>query len=246
VADLQGFFIEKMKQKSGPIVILGGMGPDASSELVAKIIKQSREVGGAKNSDDYPDFIMRNIPVPDFFDNPLLYKKGLRILIKSVKELEKLKPRYFALACNTVHSVIPELSKVTNIPFLNLPEIIAEKLEKENINNVGLLATPFTYQSGIYKRALAERKIKLITPEKPDQNRLGRIVHSVLAGDFETTPKKLMEIYQNLVDKGAKAIILGCTELPLIFPTNYNSTVISSLDFLAEEIVRSYYGTKNI
>lgn len=217
------------------------MGPDASARLVTQIVVMSRKIGYAKNSDDYPNFIMQNIPVPDFFDNPSLCKPALKILIDSIKDLEKLNPRYFAIACNTVHSILPKLETVTKVPFLNVPILVAEKAKKLGYKKVGLLATPLTYETQIYSNAFNKFDIEIFEPKQINRNKLGNVVHTMLKGDFVKARVELLKIANELSNEKVDAIILGCTELPLIFPKRYKLPQISSLDCLAENIVKLYY-----
>lgn len=235
-----------MKRKNKLIAILGGMGPDASARLVTRIVELSREVGGAKNSDDYPNFVMQNIPVPDFFDNPKLYKTGLSLLKASVKQLAKLNPDYFAIACNTVHSLLPELREVTTIPFLDLPQLVANKVFERGYKRVGLLATPLTYQSGIYSNAFIHRNVVLVEPSDTEKAILGSIIHEILRGEFIIAQRKLTRIADSLRARRVEIIILGCTELPLVFPQQYSIPCLSSVEILASNIVIKYYDKENI
>lgn len=221
--------------------ILGGMGPDASARLITRIIELSREIGGAKNSDDYPNFVMQNIPVSDFFDNPDLYLEGLSLLKKSVINLSRLKPEYFAIACNTAHSLIPELQKVTKIPFVQLPQLIADEIKQSGYKQVGLLATPLTYKSQIYVTAFKKKKIKIVEPADEDKIELGKIVHLILSGKFETGRRRLVKIADKLILRGVDVLLLGCTELPLVFPKKYPIPFISSVESLARNLVIKYY-----
>jgi len=249
LAERRGGAIKKekdMKRDKKLFAILGGMGPDASARLVTRIIELSREIGGAINSDDYPNFVMQNIPVPDFFDNPELYVKGLKILKQSVKQLSKLDPEYLVIACNTVHSVIPELSKETKRPFMSLPQLIAREVSEMKYKKIGLLATPLTYTSKIYCDAFNNVNIDVIEPIEGDKVRLGNIVHLILRGEFELAREKLILISDKLVNKGVEAIILGCTELPLVFPSKYIVPTISSVESLARSIVIKYYQEESI
>lgn len=230
-----------MKNNNRLIAILGGMGPDASARLITRVVELSREIGGAENSDDYPNFVMQNVPVPDFFDNPELYEEGLSVLKQAVRKLARLKPDYFALACNTVHSVLPELQTMTNVPFLSLPKMVSSEIVDHNYRKVGLLATPLTYESGIYRNEFEESDVVFVEPSSTDKRELGKIVHMVLRGEFENARRPLLIIANKLVEEGAEAIVLGCTELPLVFPTNYAIPTISSVECLARNIVIKYY-----
>lgn len=82
----------------------------------------------------------------------------------------------------------------------------------------------------------------IIKPSKIQQQILEGLIRSVIAGEVKRLDKvRLIEVAKDLQEKGAQGIILGCTELPLIFPKKFEIPVFNSLEILARALLRNYY-----
>ncbi|MBP7774703.1 amino acid racemase [Candidatus Woesebacteria bacterium] len=224
------------------IGILGGMGPDASASLYLKMIEKARTQFGAEKNDEYPDIILNSVPVPDFISNKKNMPRALKMLEHSV---DVISPACICLgiACNTAHLLIPELQKRTPVPFVSMIEAVSHEVKKRKYKKVGLLATPTTFHSGMYQTSIGH-SAEVLVPTDAQVNEMGEIVNQVLAGDFVNTPKKLVKIADELKERGCEAIVLGCTELPLVFPDTYVLPSLSSLDFLTQALLEVYYAQK--
>ncbi len=225
------------KQKS--IGILGGMGPDASAALYTLLIEKARTDFGATRNEDYPDILLHSIPVPDFITNKDNVPAALTMLQASVRGLTPL-CSCFGIACNTAHLLLPELEQETSVPFVSMIEAVAAEVRKRGYKKVGLMATPTTFRSRLYQESL-QTDCAVITPSETQVDELGNIVNEILAGGFATTRNRLIEIADDLRSQGSEAIVLGCTELPLVFPHTYMLPVLSSLDALSTALLRVFY-----
>ncbi len=221
------------------------MGPDASARLYQRIIEKAREKYGAKNNEDYPELIIHSIPVPDFISNSQKAEEAIFMLKKSVRELSQLSPSCFALACNTAHLTLVELSHATQIPFISLPKEVAKFLARKGYKKIGLLGSPTTLFSGVYQTECRHIGVDLVLPEFQQIEELGTIISDIVAGQFKPAKKKLLTIADSLKKKKVEAIILGCTELPLVFPKNYSLPVLDSIEILSSALLMYYYQREN-
>lgn len=227
-----------MKKKS--IGILGGMGPDASAQLYKVMIELARTKYKAQKNQDYPDIILHSVPVPDFITNEDNVPAALSLLQESVHQLGPL-CSVFGIACNTAHLLINRLQSETTTPFVSMIETTTQKVIDGGYKKIGLLATPTTFRSKLYQNALKLHDVDILTPTDDQIDQLNNIVQSILAGDFDKSPKRLVEITSSLVRQGAEVIILGCTELPLVFPKDFSIPVYSSIDVLAYTLLEKFY-----
>lgn len=233
----------KNKIKNKTIGILGGMGPQASSYLYDLIIKKSIEEYGVIDNEDFPDIVIFSIAVPDFIGNNKNKKKALEILKNKVKNANSISLSCLSIACNTAHILLSDIQKNMKMPFISLIDEVACETNNLNISTVGLLGTPSTLQSGIYQKALAKYKIKSILPKKYQFSLIESVIRNVIGGNHnESDQQALLIIAQELKEKGAQAIILGCTELPLAFPKKIDLPVLNSVEILANSLLRFYYG----
>lgn len=168
------------------------------------------------------------------------------MLKQRVKLVNKSNASYLSIACNTAHVLLPELQKVSKVPFISMIDETVERVHKDGITKVGLLATPSTIKYGLYQAALSRKGISAFVPFKRQLTILETIIRNVLAGKIlERDTKKLKVIGDNFIAKGSEAIILGCTELPLVFPKRYSLPVYNCVEILAMALLRKYYAYTN-
>lgn len=226
---------EKIKKKI--IAILGGMGPQASAYLLDVIIGLSIKKFGT-NNDDFPEILLDSIPIPDFISNDSRKMESLRILRNRVKFLNIINPSCLVIACNTAHIFLDDLRKISKAPFISIIEEVVDAVVRTNLKRVGILGTPMAIKSRLYQKALHDLNIRCIEPKNDELKILEKIIRNVIAGLSDNNDNRmLISITNNLMKRGAQGIILGCTELPLIFPVKQNFPVFSSLNIIAKALL---------
>jgi len=148
-------------------------------------------------------------------DWPSITKK----LMSVAQAIEASKADLLMVTNNTLHNVADDVAQAINIPLLHIADVMAEQLLKDNIRHVGLLGTIPTMELGFYKTRLKEKfAINVITPAVDDRAVLHDIIFNELCvGIFtESTKNLIVAMINKLQQRGAKAILLACTELPLI------------------------------
>jgi len=232
-----------MKKDNGAIGILGGMGPEASAQLVNILVEMSAKEFGAKNGDEFPEIILDSIPIPDFISNKKNMPVAFRMLERRIKMMEKMNIKVFAIACNTAHIMLNKLRLVSKKPFVSLVDEVVRQLMNQGFGKVGILATPVTINSRLFQEPLNQANIELITPSKNQFRTLDAIIRKVIAGEISRLDKlRLIGIAKSLKKKGAQGIILGCTELPLVFPKDFIIPTFDSLEILARALLRRHFG----
>lgn len=224
-----------------PIGILGGMGPDASARLYQLMIEMARNEYGVSRNEEYPEVILDSVPVPDFIADTQRAEEAMFMLRKRVRLLSLCGVGTLALACNTAHLTLTDLRQETEVPFISISSEVAETMLERGYQKVGLLASPVTIYSGIYQHPLLKRKIEIVLPSEKEIELLGKSIKEVIAGVFKPAKKRLLKIADHLKKQKAEALILGCTELPLVFPKNYSLPTIDSLEILAKALLKRYY-----
>lgn len=228
--------------KGKAIAILGGMGPEASAYMYTMLIDLAVKKFGAKNNDEFPELILQSIPVPDFISDTKGKNKAQRMLEERVKELNKLSISCLSIACNTAHVLLPDLQKVSKVPFISMIDSVADAVKRDGLKNVGLIGTPMTTKFGLYQKALAKHNIKTVIPTENQIAKQEKIIRNVIAGKkLQEDSMILKHIADYLVSQGAQGIILGCTELPLVFPKKYKAPVYNSVELLSIALLKRYY-----
>ncbi len=138
--------------------------------------------------------------------------------IAIARKLEAAGAEALVLCANTPHKVAPEIAAAIAIPLIHIAEATAREVKCHKHSTVGLLGTRFTMQESFYHETLAKYGINALIPEKSDRE----YIHGTILGDFARnvfTPEHKAH-YLGIIDKlekaGAEAIILGCTEIPLL------------------------------
>jgi len=222
------------------IGILGGMGPEATIDLFYKIIKFTP----AEKDQDHLRIIIDNNPkIPD--RTAAILGKGedpLPALQESARNLEKAGADFIIIPCNTAHYFLPSIQKSVKIPILNMIEETAKETKKRipQIKKVGLLASIGVYRWEIYHQHFKKFHIEVISPEEKDKEEVMKAIYAVKAGDLSNEVKKnIISIAQKLIDKGAEAIITGCTEIPLILKEgDISAPIIDPTQVLAKAAVQ--------
>ncbi len=233
--------------KRSAIYILDGMGPQAGGYLYNMLINKATGEYGARNNDDFPEIILHLVPVPDFISDDRSRDEALEMLKKRVEEAKKLNISCLSIACNTAHIFLDQLQEVSKSPFISIVSEVVSSVTQSKVKKVGIIGTPSALRYKIYQTALKERGIESVIPIKSQISILEKIIRNVLKGkNNKGDQKQLISIANSLKKQGAQAIILGCTELPLVFPSNYHLPVYNSVEILAYALLRKYYGGNTI
>lgn len=154
------------------------------------------------------------------------WEKIAEILTGAARKIEAVGADFLVICSNTVHKVAGEIEKNINIPILHIADAAAEKIKHEGFNTVGLLGTKFTMEQDFYKGRLRKRhNIETIIPPPADRKIVHRVIYDELCrGKIEKTSRlEYLRIIRSLGEKGAQAVILGCTEIALLIRSDDTS-----------------------
>jgi len=225
------------------IGLIGGMGPYASAYFYKLLLKKSGDEYGAKNNDDYPEILIDSLPVPDFISDTNQLQKAKDFLISRIRKLNNFGCNTITMICNTSHILYPELAINSQARFISLIDLVSERVKLLKMKRVGLLATKITIKTQIYHDAFRGSDIKIINSDKKTQEMQEKIIRYVIAnGETKTFEKALLKMTKDFIKREhLDGIILGCTELPLVFPKDKFNNVVDSLDVLADSLLENYY-----
>lgn len=219
------------------IGVLGGMGPQASAEFYRILIEKSTQEFQLASNDDFPEIVIDSIPVPDFISNTKNMHEARTLLLDRVKRLNAFGVGQLCIPCNTAHLLIDDLRQVSSVPIVSILEQMRKVVENKGYKNVGLFASPTTLRMNLYD--VFPKDIRVIPADEEIRSKLNTIIRGVISGkDRATLRKKLTDIAVPFIKTHAiDALILGCTELPLVAPIGLSVPVISSLDVLASSVL---------
>lgn len=122
------------------------------------------------------------------------------------------------IATNTMHKVADEIEQASGLPLLHIADATADAIVADGVHTVGLLATAFTMEQDFYVGRLRDRGLEVIVPDSPQRAEVHRIIYDELCLDvvLDASREVYREVIASLVDRGAQAVILGCTEIALL------------------------------
>lgn len=216
------------------IGLIGGMSWESSAVYYKLINEQIRaKLGGSHSA----KMLMYSF---DFNEIKTLQYQGKWNELKEqieqkARALKDAGADFCVLCTNTMHKVADELEKNTGLELLHIGEVVKEAILQDKLEVVGLLGTKFTMSERFLIAKIEQNSnIKVLLPSKEEQEKINEIIYKELVlGKIEPKSRKIYEnIISNLVQKGAKGIILGCTEIGLLVknaPVNlYDTTFIHS------------------
>ena len=204
-----------MVEKS--IGIIGGMGPDATVDLFKKIIRSTP----ATCDQEHIRIIIDNNPkIPDrqkaIFANA---EDPVLAITATARNLEMAGADLLLIACNSAHHYFEAIIESVSIPVLNIMAETAmfcrQQFPLQKI--YGLLAGNSTVKLGLYAKAFEQVSLRTLAPTPQDQEIVLECIYAVKAGESVSRIKnRLLGVVQNLGNAGAEAIVLGCTEIPIV------------------------------
>lgn len=226
--------------------ILGGMGPEATIDLFAKIVRSTK---ASKDQDHLRIIIDNNPAIPDrqkaILENDV---SPVELLVATARNLEAAGADFVVMPCNTAHYWIDDIRKAVGIPVVDMIKETAEEIAGAypSLRIVGILAATGTVRSGLYQRNLGRLQINCISPTDDDQSALMSVIYSVKAGDL-SKHSAAVEISRRVVRAGAEAIVAGCTEVPLVLkPADLSVPLIDATQVLASRTVDIAQGSRSL
>lgn len=142
-----------------------------------------------------------------------------KIMINAAQNLEKGGADFVLICTNTMHKMADSVQDNIKIPLLHIADATAEVIKSNKMKKIGLLGTKFTMEEDFYKgRFLNKYDLDVITPDKEDREIIHNIIYNELClGNIKKSSKEqYIKIINKLVKSGVEAVILGCTEIPLL------------------------------
>lgn len=220
--------------------ILGGMGPAATIDLMARIHRltpRTREQDGIRLlADSNPavpnrnDAILRGGPSP------------APVLAEMARGLESAGADFVVMACNTAHAFQFDIERAIGIPFVSMIEeagaAIAAKAPGPG-TAVGLLAAEGCLHSELYQTELARRGFTAVIPEGAVRGEFMDLLDAIKAGHTGLrSTERMLAIGARLASDGATLLLAGCTEVPLVLGhANTPAPLINATEALAAAVV---------
>lgn len=193
--------------------VLGGMGPLASAEFMRQLTLLTP---AERDQDHIPTILWSDPRVPDRTAARVAGGEDpLPVLLRGIRGLEAAGCRAVVIPCNTAHGWYEGMCAGTDLPILHIVDAAAAELRRQGVTEgpIGLMGTTGTLAMRLYQDRLG---IDCLTPDPEMQERLVMpAVGLVKANRVAEAYAPLAEVARSLRVRGATAVVLGCTEIPL-------------------------------
>lgn len=200
------------------IGLLGGMSWESSSEYY-RIINQTvqERLGGVHSA----DILLHSFDFQNVYDRMHVGDwEGLAAYVgESARYLERGGAQCALICTNTVHNVAPQVQEMLGIPLLHIADAAGAALAADGVRKVGLLGTKFTMELDFYSARLGEKYgIETVIPNGDARAEINRtIFDEMVKGHFlDRTRDYYASVITGLAQRGCEAIVLGCTEIPML------------------------------
>jgi aspartate racemase len=140
-------------------------------------------------------------------------------MISAAQRLERGGADFVVICTNTMHRMADQVQAAIGLPLLHIADPTAQRITSAGLRKVGLLGTAFTMEQDFYKGRLVDRHgLEVLVPGEDDRALVHRVIYEELVqGRAEPSSRQAYrEVIARLVQRGAEAIILGCTEIMLL------------------------------
>lgn len=200
------------------IGIVGGLGPESTMDYYKGIIDACRR---RTSQTVNPELVIYSADVYKLLE--LMQKKEWEQLVKwlvdRIEALHRAGAEFAAIGSNTPHIVFADVSRRSPLPLLSIVEETCRYAQSMNLKKIGLMGTRFTMQSDFFQAVFHPKGMSLVVPHADEIE----WIHQKLMGEIElgiindSTRDRLLTITKRMIDDDdIEALILGCTELPMI------------------------------
>ncbi len=200
------------------IGIIGGLGPEATVDYYKRITGFFHERNQGLST---PEIIIYSTDISELFGfvESQRWSALADWLVAKLAALKGAGADFAAISANTPHIVFDQVLENSPLPLISIVEATLASAKSMGLKNIGLLGTKFTMQSNFFGSRFAEEGISVVVPSIDEQAFIhDRLINEIELGIFSNeTRKGLVSVIDNMARRDqVEAVILGCTELPLI------------------------------
>jgi len=222
--------------------IIGGLGPEATVDFMKRVIAATPALDDA----DHIRMIVDSNPKVPSRIKAIVDETGespAPALMEMARNLESYGADVLVIPCNAAHYYYDDISAVVKIPVLDMIGLTVDAIIRENpgIGSTGLLATDAVIKTTLYLKRFEQKGIALIVPVPERQERLMKSIRQIKTGAYGVDEKEaLQSAAARLVERKAEALVIGCTELSIIWdPRDSGVSAFDSSQVLAEATVKT-------
>jgi aspartate racemase len=192
---------------------------------------------------DHPEVSMHTHSLAEYMK--CIYRDDWRgvgeLMLSSAHKLTKAGAHFLICPDNTIHQALPYFEARSPLPWLHIAEVVAAQAVERGFLCLGLTGTRYLVESEVYPEKLSARELKYVRPSAAEREEMNRIIFEELVyGVFKPEAVAYFQsVLKRLKEAGCDAVVLGCTEIPLIMSdANSPLPTLDSTRLLARAALR--------
>lgn len=191
----------------------------------------------------HPEVSLHSHSLADYMD--FIYRGDWQgvgaLMLSSADKLASIGADFLVCPDNTIHQAFPHVEARSPLPWLHIAEVVAAEAAARGFRRLGLLGTRWLVESEVYPEMLAAKGLEYLRPDAGEREEINRIIMEELVyGDFRPEAVAAHQrVIGQLKAQGCDAVVLGCTEIPLIISdANSPLPTLDSTRLLARAALR--------
>jgi len=164
------------------------------------------------------------------------------LMLTSAEKLAGIGAEFLICPDNTIHQALPLVAPRSPLPFLHIAEVVADEAAARGFRRIGIVGTRWLVDSNVYPEKLAARGLSYALPNEAERDEINRIIMDELVyGVFKSQAVAYhIQVFERMKKEGCDAVVLGCTEIPLIISdANSPLPTLDSTRLLARAALRA-------
>lgn len=180
----------------------------------------------------HPEISMHTLPLSDYVE--CIDRNDWRgvgaLMLESVRKLDAAGATFVICPDNTIHQALPLIRAQSPLPWLHIAEVVAQEASRNGWHRIGLLGTRWLVQSDVYPQALEAQGLSWVRPTEGERDEGHCIIMDELVKNVirPQAAEHYAAVMRRMKDSGCDAVVLGCTEIPLVM--NEGNSPLPPLD----------------
>lgn len=190
----------------------------------------------------HPEVSMHTHPLNEYLKHLALnnWNEVAKLMLISVRKLADIGAELAICSDNTLHQAFNQVIAESPIPWFHIAEAVAAEAKKQGYSNLAITGTKYLMTGPVYAEALKKFNISSQIPDKDDREKINTIIFKELINGIFLEKSRLYfnEVIQKLKGRGCDAVVLGCTEIPLLVdPDDCPLPILDSTRLLARAAI---------
>ncbi len=187
----------------------------------------------------HPQITIHSFPLADYmhFVSKLDWEGVADLLLESAEKVACAGADFAICPANTAHEAFKFMTHRSPVPWLHIVEVVGDAAAERGLSKLGILGTRFLMDGDLYREVLARRGIEAVTTDAEQRERINSFIFDELVkGTLKSSTREYFRnVVSDLASQGCDAVVMGCTEIPLILrPEDVEVPLLDSTRLLAK------------